>query len=64
MPIKRKLNELSRALNHAKSYAEWEQLGTELDALTGLDFWKLDNTSLDYNYELINERLQLLRALQ
>lgn len=61
---KKKINELSRALDHAKTYTEWEQLGTELDALAGLDLWKLDNSSADYNYELINERLLSLRTLQ
>ena len=61
---KKKINELSLALDNAKTYTEWEQLGTELDALAGRDLWKLDNTSADYNYELINERLVSLRTLQ
>lgn len=61
---KKKLIELSQALDNAKTYMEWEQLGTELDALAGLDLWKIDNTSADYNYELINERLVSLRTLQ
>jgi NTE family protein len=64
MQLKKKINELSRALDNAKTYTEWEQLGTELDALAGLDLWKLDNTSPDYNYELIHERLVSLRTLQ
>lgn len=64
MQLKKKLIELSRDLDNAKTYTEWEQLGTELDALSGLDLWKLDNTSPDYNYELIHERLVSLRTLQ
>jgi TAG lipase/steryl ester hydrolase/phospholipase A2/LPA acyltransferase len=38
-------------------------VGTELDALTGLDLWKIDNTSPDYNYELIRDQLQTLARL-
>ena len=64
MQLKKKITELDRALDNAKTYTEWEQLGTELDALAGLDLWKLDNTSPDYNYELIHERLMHLRGLQ
>ncbi len=64
MQLKKKITELDRALDNAKTYTEWEQLGTELDALAGLDLWKLDNTSSDYHYELIHERLVSLRELQ
>ncbi|MDF2445296.1 MAG: hypothetical protein K0S46_532 [Moraxellaceae bacterium] len=64
MQLKKKISELERARDNATSYTEWEQLGMELDALTGLDLWKLDNTSPDYNYELIHERLVSLRTLQ
>jgi NTE family protein len=64
MQLKKKIIELDRALDNAKTYTEWEQLGTELDALSGLDLWKLDNSSPDYNYELIHERLVSLRTLQ
>lgn len=64
MQLKKKISELERARDNATTYTEWEQLGMELDALTGLDLWKLDNTSPDYNYELIHERLVSLRTLQ
>lgn len=64
MQLKKKIAELERARDNATTYTEWEQLGTELDALTGLDLWKLDNASPDYNYELIHERLVSLRTLQ
>lgn len=64
MQLKKKIIELDRALDNAKTYTEWEQLGTELDALAGLDLWKLDNSSEDYNYKLIQERLVSLRTLQ
>lgn len=62
MLLKKKISELQRALDHAQSYMEWEQVGTELDALTGLDLWKIDNTSPDYNYELIRDQLLTLRG--
>lgn len=64
MQLKKKITELDRALENAKTYTEWEQLGTELDALAGLDLWKLDDTSADYNYGLIHSRLMSLRTLQ
>lgn len=64
MQLKKKITELDRALDNAKTYTEWEQLGTELDALAGLDLWKLDDSSADYNYGLIHSRLMSLRTLQ
>lgn len=64
MTLKKKIVELDRALDNAKTYSEWEQLGTELDCLAGYDLWKQENSSEDYNYKLIQERLQALRTLQ
>lgn len=64
MQLKDKIVELDRALDNAKTYTEWVQIGTELDALAGLDLWKQDDTSDDYNYGLIHARLTILKNLQ
>lgn len=61
MLLKNKLSSLSLALENANSYAEWVEIGTELDALRGMDLWKLDDTSDDYNAALLHERLNSLR---
>lgn len=61
MLLKSKISSLTLALEHANSYAEWVEIGTELDALNGKDLWKIDDGSDDYNYALIRERLNSLR---
>ena len=62
MLLKKKISELEQALDQAQTYTEWEQVGSELDALNGMDLWKIDNASPDYNYELIRDQLQTLRG--
>lgn len=61
MLLKNKISLLRQALDQSGSYAEWREIGLELDALTGLDLWKLDNASEHYNHELIRDRLMSLR---
>lgn len=61
MLLKNKISALKQSLNNASSYAEWEQIGTELDHLLGFDLWKIDEQSTDYNSLLIRARLNLLR---
>ncbi len=61
MLLKNKISLLRQALDQSGSYAEWREIGLELDALTGLDLWKLDNASEHYNHELIRDRLLSLR---
>lgn len=64
MTLKKKIVDLDRALDNVKTYTEWEQLGTELDALAGLDLWKQDDASEDYDYKLLQTRLARLRSIQ
>lgn len=64
MTLKKKILELDRALENVKTYTEWEQLGTELDTLAGLDLWKQDDASSDYDYKLLQTRLARLRSIQ
>jgi predicted acylesterase/phospholipase RssA len=48
----------------AADYASWREIGLELDRLEGAEAWKQDETSDDYDYLLIRERLTLMRALR
>lgn len=51
-------------LERADSYGQWRELALELDRLEGADAWKQDETSDDYDYLLIRERLRLMRDLR
>lgn len=56
-----KLSQLYAARDNASSYEEWREISLELDALTGLDLWKIETASTAYNHELLRERLLSLR---
>lgn len=62
MILKSKISALRRDLDQAMSYEEWRQIASELDALEGLDLWKLSNDSPHYNHEMLRDRLVLMRA--
>ena len=51
-------------LDHAADYRSWREIALELDRLEGGDAWKQDDTSDDYDYLLIRERLTELRRLR
>ena len=53
-----------RDLEKAASYKEWREIAVELDSLEGAAAWKQDDTSDDYDYLLIKERLAEMRALR
>ncbi|WP_028009066.1 DUF3336 domain-containing protein [Solimonas flava] len=53
-----------RDLAAAPDYRSWREIATELDHLEGGDAWKQDDTSDDYDYLLIQERLRQMRALR
>lgn len=59
-----KLSQLYMARDTATSYAEWREISLELDALTGLDLWKIEAASDNYHHELLRERLLTLRQWQ
>ncbi|KAK5663341.1 hypothetical protein OQA88_3769 [Cercophora sp. LCS_1] len=44
-------------LHTARTFEEWEEAALSLDALLGLDIWRNNATSREYDYRLINERL-------
>lgn len=53
-----------RELDHATTYAEWREIAQELDRLEGVDAWKQDDASDDYDHFLIRERLDEMRRLR
>ena len=59
-PIKR----LAADLQRAADYGAWREIALELDRLQGLDAWKADDLSDDYDYLLIKERIAQMRALR
>lgn len=62
--VHRLVRERLRELAQADSYATWREIATELDRLEGADAWKADDTSDDYDYLLLSERLQRMRVLR
>ncbi len=52
------------ALAEAKTYDEWYAAALILDHLDGLDKWREDNESEDYDYKLLASRIRLLRRLR
>ncbi len=51
-------------LGQAASYSEWREIALDLDRLEGGDAWRQDETSEDYDYLLIRERLASMRELR
>jgi hypothetical protein len=48
----------------ATSYEQWAAAGYMLDRTEGGDEWKFDEKSPHYDYELIKERLNILRTIR
>ena len=53
-----------RELEHAPDYATWREIALDLDRLEGVDAWKQDAASEDYDHLLIHERLEEMRRLR
>ncbi|KAL1841109.1 hypothetical protein VTJ49DRAFT_7387 [Mycothermus thermophilus] len=51
----------SKTLREATTYDEWAEAARQLDLLFGLDMWRHNPTSRDYDYRLINDRVRLIR---
>ncbi len=62
--FKKLINVRLRDLANATDYAAWKQIALELDRVEGADAWKRDETSDDYDYLLIRERLMRMRELR
>lgn len=51
-------------LEQAANYPAWRTIAAEIDALEGWDQWRQDDTSEDFDYLLIRERLSEMRELR
>ncbi|HUR41338.1 MAG TPA: DUF3336 domain-containing protein [Verrucomicrobiae bacterium] len=56
--------ECQYAMEHATDYRTWHAAAEELDRREGLDEWKQDETSDDYDWRLIRSRLRQLRQFR
>ena len=54
---------LEKALESARSYAEWYEAASALDELDELDDWRLEPECEDYDWRLIKSRTTILRRL-
>ena len=52
------------AMRHASDYATWYQAAAELDRGEGLEDWKNEDASDDYDWRLIRSRLRQVRTLR
>ena len=52
------------AMQNAQHYAEWLDAAESHDQLTGMDDWRAEDESRDYDYALIKSRLSELRRLR
>lgn len=57
----RHTRECEREMHNAVAYSTWLQAAEELDRRQGLDEWKQDETSGDYDWRLIRSRLRQIR---
>lgn len=46
-----------------RNFREWQILAAEADRLMGVDKWRKDNRSRDYDYKLISARLEHLQSV-
>jgi TAG lipase / steryl ester hydrolase / phospholipase A2 / LPA acyltransferase len=53
--------ECELAMRNAQDYKTWREAAAELDHREGLDEWKADDSSDDYDWRLIRARLRQLR---
>src|SRR5258705_4168955 len=60
-PVDRIARECQYAMDHATDYRTWHAAAEELDRREGIDEWKQDETSDDYDWRLIRSRLRQLR---
>ncbi len=60
----KKQDSYDRALADAASYEEWYEAAMAYDEYHGLDEWRLEKESDDYDYRLISSRAALIRKLR
>jgi len=62
--VDRVARECQYAMENATDYRTWHAAAEELDRREGLDEWKHDETSDDYDWRLIRSRLRQLRQFR
>ncbi len=62
--MKAKLKQLKATMANALSYAEWKEAAIEHDRTSGMEAWKNDEFSPDYDWQLIKAKLEELRRLR
>ncbi|GAB3032234.1 DUF3336 domain-containing protein [Bowmanella dokdonensis] len=62
MANKKQLNQLELAIENAESYTEFLQASLAHDELSGAEEWKAEDKSPDYDYRLIQKRVQRIKT--
>ncbi len=60
----KKLKKLQIDLDNAGSYEDWRDIALEFDQVSGLEEWKIRQTSEHYDHHLIRSRLNKLKELR
>jgi TAG lipase / steryl ester hydrolase / phospholipase A2 / LPA acyltransferase len=60
----RATRDLLRDLDAAQDYRAWREVAEAIDQRAGLDEWKEDDTSDDYDWRLIRSRLRQIRRMR
>jgi len=51
-------------MDQARSYREWTEQAAGLDHATGMDDWRHNEVSTDYDYRAVRQRLERLRGMR
>lgn len=62
--MNKKVAQARRVMQQATDYASWHDAACELDRYEGLEDWKEDDISSDFDYRLIRTRLNRLRQFR
>ncbi len=62
MNLTQSLSETAKAIDNAVTYSEYKQASEHHDALSGANDWKAEDKSSDFDYLLIQKRLQRINA--
>lgn len=58
------VRQLSDKMDHAHSYQEWAEHAAALDHATGMDDWRGNEVSSDYDYRTVRQRMERLRGMR
>ena len=61
---KRRIKRCEQAMAEAQTYAEWAEIAAEHDQLSGAEDWRDTPASNEFDFRLIQSRVQLLRRLR